>query len=73
MRYEERAPAPPVTHLLRSTTSGLCAEALNKLGQRHAMLELNEVVGHGPGLLGEGSLQPRRPVAQWMSLAEVHF
>jgi len=35
--------------LQRVNAGGLRAEALNELGQRHAMLELNEVVGHDLG------------------------
>jgi len=42
-------PGSPSRTLQRLEASALCAEALNELGQRHAMLKLNEVVGHNAG------------------------
>jgi len=42
-------PGRPSSALQRVYAGGLFAEALNELGQRHFMLELNEVVGHDLG------------------------
>jgi len=45
--------------LQRVDTSDLCAKALNKLGQGHAMLELNEVVGHDADFWVKGAFSVR--------------
>jgi len=42
-------PHRPSSAMERVDASGLCAEAMNELGQRHAMLKLDEVVGHDAG------------------------